>query len=225
VLYFQLAFSAAAYGLDWTGTALDGNACVGGAPGSGPYDYFEVRDPSSPLFVEGKLGLETGLHLDKGLKDMAPEPIDQPSFQVAAAEFDFMLRYFPNHPDALKALVDLYQKKRRADRWRTGTLRSAYPPPECYFQRAIAFRPKQPHIYLLFGLYLQQVSLLEKAIQQYAAAENLNPNNAELQYNLGLCYFELKDYSAAAAHAKLAYGLGYPLPGLRLKLEKIGMWK
>jgi hypothetical protein len=43
-------------------------------------------------------------------------------------------------------------------------------------------------------------------------------------YNLGLVLFDMKLYEDAKARAVAAYELGYPLPGLRRKLERIGKW-
>jgi len=44
--------------------------------------------------------------------------------------------------------------------------------------------------------------------------------SAEIQYFLGLTYFDLKDFSAAQKAADEALKLGYPLLGLKKKLEK-----
>ena len=46
--------------------------------------------------------------------------------------------------------------------------------------------------------------------------------SAELEYALGLSYFETKEYEAARRHARIAYKLGYPLPGLMNRLQKAG---
>lgn len=45
---------------------------------------------------------------------------------------------------------------------------------------------------------------------------------ADAEYFLGHVYFELKQYDKAREHADKAYKLGYPFPGLRKKLERIG---
>ena len=44
------------------------------------------------------------------------------------------------------------------------------------------------------------------------------------QYNLGLVYVRKKDFDRAREAAKLAYGLGIPLPGLKNKLAAAGQW-
>jgi len=42
---------------------------------------------------------------------------------------------------------------------------------------------------------------------------------------MGLIYFDLKDYDKALSFAHRAYGSGFPLPGLRDKLKKVGKWQ
>jgi hypothetical protein len=48
--------------------------------------------------------------------------------------------------------------------------------------------------------------------------------SSEIHYNLGLVLLEVNEPALAAQHAKKAYELGYPLPGLRQRLERIGYW-
>jgi tetratricopeptide (TPR) repeat protein len=46
--------------------------------------------------------------------------------------------------------------------------------------------------------------------------------SSEIHYQLGLVLVELKDFNTAQEHARRAYELGYPLPGLRDRLAKVG---
>ena len=64
---------------------------------------------------------------------------------------------------------------------------------------------------------------LDDAIKQYQIATKLDPNSAEAHYNLGLAYLAKKNNQAAFKQAKLAYQLGYPLPGLKNKLAAQGL--
>ncbi len=61
-------------------------------------------------------------------------------------------------------------------------------------------------------------------MEQYQAAADLEPENATVNYNLGLMYLKEKDYEQAIVYAKIAYELDFPLPGLRNKLVKTGKW-
>jgi len=49
--------------------------------------------------------------------------------------------------------------------------------------------------------------------------------SAEINYALGLLYADRGAYASAMECAKRAYALGYPLPGLKKKLEKAGQWQ
>ena len=56
-------------------------------------------------------------------------------------------------------------------------------------------------------------------------ADKLMPGDANVAYNLGLIYVDLKDYENAREYAKRAYDGGFPLPGLRQKLVQAGQWR
>ena len=53
-------------------------------------------------------------------------------------------------------------------------------------------------------------------------ALKLDQGNANIHYNLGLVYLDLKDYPKAREHAQRAYELGFALTGLRKRLEAGG---
>lgn len=46
----------------------------------------------------------------------------------------------------------------------------------------------------------------------------------EIAYNLGLICVELQDISCAVEKAQFVYDAGFPLPGLKNRLEKLGHW-
>ena len=62
-------------------------------------------------------------------------------------------------------------------------------------------------------------------MNQTVVAERLANGQAQLHYNVGLLYFELKDYEKSMANARIAYEQGFNLPGLKNKLTKAGKWK
>ena len=94
---------------------------------------------------------------------------------------------------------------------------------DCYFERALAFRPKDARLYLLYGTYLHRAQRASEAAAAYGHAEKLGLDSPELYYNRGLLEFERKNPDEAAAYAAKAYAGGYPLPGLRNKLQKVGI--
>ncbi len=96
------------------------------------------------------------------------------------------------------------------------------PPPECYLQRGLAFRPRDATLYVLFGLYMQKLDKLKEAEKFYLKSIKLNPLMSESFYNLGLLYVEQGQYEKAKDAAIRAYRLKYPLTGLKRKLAKAG---
>jgi len=94
---------------------------------------------------------------------------------------------------------------------------------EHYFELARTSHPDYP------GGYQGLALLLEDQHKNEAARDVLLDGNKatdgkspEIHYFLGLIYLKLSDLDDAVTHAKLAYELGYPLPGLRQKLEAAG---
>ena len=134
-------------------------------------------------------------------------------------DLDYVLRSFPNHHRALNAMARL-AKIEHSDR-----PEHAHFTVDCYFERALGFAPKDAMVRLIYGNYLYDLKKDGDALEQYQQAEKLDPDNANIQYNIGLLYFKMKQYDKALAHAKNAYAAGFPLPGLRMKLQKAGQWK
>jgi len=77
---------------------------------------------------------------------------------------------------------------------------------------------------LIYGTYLSRAGKLQDARQQLELGLTLEPANANIHYNLGLVYLDLKDYPKAREHAQRAYDLGFSLTGLRKRLEAAGQW-
>ncbi len=139
--------------------------------------------------------------------------------QKVGPDLDYTLNAYPNHPRALNALVGL------AIKGKTNHPDGMKYTVECYFQRASQIAPDDPIPHLVHGNYLAKTGKDNEALAEYQAAEKLDPQNANLQYNMGLLYFNLKQYDQALSYAHKAYDNGFPLPGLKQKLESTGQWK
>ncbi len=148
-------------------------------------------------------------------------------------DLDYTLRAFPNHPVALNSMARLFREKNKYGHnfstVKRFELYSDMDPKrssaEYYLERAIEFAPDDAFAYMIYGVHLQKTKKYEQAIEKYKAAESLQPNHPEVHYNLGLLYYELKQYEEARNHAIIAYDNGYPLPGLKNKLAKSGHWE
>jgi predicted Zn-dependent protease len=135
-----------------------------------------------------------------------------------AGDISYTLRAFPNHPRALMAMTNLAIREKRAQP--SGSPFSM----DCWFERAVRFRPDDGNVRLVYGVGLLKTGKVEAAIKQLEQADRMLPRDPNVHYNLGLAYFDAKDYEKSRMHAKLAYELGFPLPGLRDKLERVKQW-
>ena len=136
-----------------------------------------------------------------------------------AGDIAYTLNAFPNHVRALRSAAEL--TRRNGGRMPAHMNFSV----TCWFDRAIAFRPDDVQVRLLWGFELARSKQTAAALEQARVAESLSKDSPVVHYNLGLLYFELKEYEKSMANAKIAYDLGYNLPGLRDKLTKAGQWR
>jgi tetratricopeptide (TPR) repeat protein len=174
-----------------------------------PYGPFDYR--TAPLAARQIVEV---YHFTPDIENLIVRPNVVVDF---GGNLDYTLRAFPNHPRALLAMMNLGFKK-KTDQPSRYTMR-------CWFERAEAFQPDDGVVQLLYGIYLFRKGDAKASIGKFNRALELNNESADVYYNLGLAYFEVKDYDASLANAHEAYRRGFPLPGLRTKLEKAGKWK
>ena len=189
------------------GRALAAADCppyVKGTPGG---DYTSAQDREGLSVVEK-------FHFSR-----AVETLTQGMTGSLGADIGYTLEHYPNHHRALASMAKLGLR-----------LKSAQPPGarytvSCYFERAIAYAPQDVTARMVFGNYLLAMGQDGPALEQLDAASRMAPDQATIQYNLGLMYVKKKEYEKASAHAQKAYALGFPLPGLKNKLKAAGKWK
>jgi len=143
----------------------------------------------------------------------AVEKLRRKQYGYALADIEFVLKYFPNHPNALDLIGD----------WGVATKRTELA--EEHFKKAIALYPQHDATYTVFGVFLHKVGRVDEAIARYKKALELNPESPYANYNLGLAYVDRKDYVQANFHAQKAYRLGMPFAGLRTKLQAANAWR
>ena len=135
------------------------------------------------------------------------------------ADISYTLEHFPNHHRALSAIMRLaLRDKNRKPHGARYTV-------ECFFDRALRFRPDDARVRSLYGSYLLALAQTDAALDQLEQAARLEPDNPTSHYNLGLLYLKKKDYDKARASAQKAYSMGFPLPGLKNKLTAVGEWR
>ena len=173
----------------------------------GPFDYTDATDRRD------KLPIVEQFHFNSDVENLR-----RGQSGTIIGDLDYTLRAFPNHHRALNAMA-LYQ--RANPEAAVAPFRSA----ECYFNRAMRFRPGDGTTRMLYGSYLFKRGQRQEALQRYQEALALQPESAEVHYNMGLLQLELKQTAQALEHAHKAYALGYPLQGLKNKLKRAGAWK
>jgi len=179
----------------------------------GPFDY---TNPAYTTEQQGRgespLGLVEGGHFDSDVENL----VRGVSTSSPLNDLDYTLRAFPNHHRALHAIANYHLKYglRKHGRYTI----------ECWFDRAMRFRPDDPIVRVVYGVFLAKKGSSDDALEQYKEALQIRESIPEAHYNIGLLYTELRQYDLAYDHAIRAYELGYPLPGLRNRLIKAGVW-
>lgn len=173
----------------------------------GPFDYRNERNKLSIVEiahftpkVEALLGSETG---------------------DINADINYTLLASPNHHRALITVSKLI------DRLKTATIQpSRFDfPLECYFDRAIRFRPDDHIARLIFAETLAKLNRIDEGVAQVDVVLKLAADNPFTHYNAGLILFELKQYDKALAEAHIAKKLGFPKADLEQKLKQINQWR
>lgn len=134
-------------------------------------------------------------------------------------DIDYLLRAYPNHARGLLALTRLAAKEGERPKGSRFTV-------ECWFDRATRFAPDDGAVHMLYGIYLLKKGRKDDAIKSLELARDLgSAEDANLNYNLGLAYLEVGQFEKSLAHAHRAYALGFPLPGLKNRLQRANKWR
>jgi hypothetical protein len=174
----------------------------------GPFDY-RTASPQTRKLVEDfhfTLGVET---LTKPATTM---------FSRMAQDIAYTLHVFPNHPRALISMEKAAQRFRRD------------PPPgteisvECWFDRALRFRPDDTVARSLYARFLMRRQQPDRARMQIEEAARRTGDNPFSVYNVGLVAFEIGHLELALQQAHKAKAMGFPRLELQAALEKAGRW-
>ena len=134
-------------------------------------------------------------------------------------DLDYTLRAFPNHHRALMSVMRYWEKTKSPQ---PSDLRYSV---DCYFQRALQFKPDDTTARLIYATLLGKQSRQADAVLQVDTAQKYAGDNAFTHYNVGLVYFDLKQYDKSLAQAHVASDMGFGQTGLRDQLKAVGKWK
>lgn len=171
----------------------------------GPYDY-RVATPGQKSLVENA-------HFTAGVEFLQTRKTG-----TFGHDIGYTLRAFPNHPRALMAMQQLVEKEKR------NPAEDAPYTIDCFYERALRFRPDDYVVRLLYVSFLIGRGELKEVPAHLAYVSETEADNAFAMYNLGLVYFDLKDYGQSLAYAHKAMQLGLARPDLKAKLERLNKW-
>ena len=171
----------------------------------GPFDYRTERD--KVLLVEQHHFTPEVENLIRGISG----PL--------GGELHYVLATTPNHHRALLALVRLGERQHSQQPYGTKWVI------ECYFDRALRFRPDDTVARVIYATFLVKQGRSTDAKQQLQRAANDASDNGFGQYNIGLVYLEMKDYENALVQAHRALALGFTRTDLMDKLKAAGRWR
>ena len=191
--------------LAWTGQGRASEMCGALENHYGPFDYRTDK---------GKLTIVEQAHFTPSV-----ESLTRGNTSTIGDDLAYTLRTFPNHHRALIAMMNLGFKLK------TERAPGASHTVGCFFDRALRFRPDDPTVRMIYANYLSRHGKKDDAIKQLEIAQSLGASNANLDYNMGLAYFEVGDYEKSLGFAHRAYKGGFNLPGLKNKLVKAGKWR
>lgn len=172
----------------------------------GPYDYRTERDR--------RLKIVEQYHFTSNVESLV-----KGNSGSLGGELSYTLRASPNHHRALMAMIRLGEKLKSPQ-----PLGAGYPV-ECWFDRALRFRPDDSTVRLIYATFLLKDGRVPEATKQLEVATAKAADNAFTQYNAGMIYFDMKNYDAALVQAHRAYGLGFAQQDLREQLQSAGKWK
>jgi tetratricopeptide (TPR) repeat protein len=171
----------------------------------GPYDYYVDKDK---LPIVEKHHFTPKVEMLKGGQE-----------GYIGGDLDYALHAFPNHPRVLIAMLRLAEKEKNRQP------QGAKYPVECYLDRAVRFRPNDGMVRVILANYLSKAGKKEEAVKQLEAASEAGVSSPNMDYNMGLAYFEVGDFEKSLKFAHSAYRGGFNLPGLKGKLVKAGKWR
>ena len=184
----------------------------GGCGNLRPYGQYGPYDARTDL---DKLPIVLGAHFTPVIEAL----ISGDTNRHPGGDIDYTLRAIPNYHRALIAIMRL------GERDKTDKPRDTRYTVECWFLRAIAFRPDDAIVRMIYSTYLNSKKRTAEANIQLEIATGYAKENAFTHYNIGLHYFDLKNYERSLTQAHKAYGLGFEAPNLRDQLKSVGKWK
>ena len=201
---------------------VDANFCgpIAG-PHVGPWDYradHYVAERGDQSSHEHKRGMVEGAHFTQRVELLIGGK-SAAGIGAAGQDLNYTLHAFPNHHRALMSVMK-YGEKVKSDR--PDGLKYTV---ECYFERAVRFKANDTIVKMLYATYLIKHNRVPEAVSQLERATVMAKDAAFTHYNIGLVYFDMKNYGRAQAQAHQAMALGFERTELRDLLKGVNQWQ
>lgn len=172
----------------------------------GPYDYRSATSAQRKLVESAHFTPEA-------------EQLKEAPTGSLGADIKYTLSVFPNHPRALLAMERLAIRERRNP---PGGAKYTI---ECFYERAMRFRPDD-HIPRLFYVHylIRNNKQLDEARRHLDYVAETTKDDPLAQFNVGMLYMDLKDYDKTLVQAHRAMALGFNRRELRERLTAVGRW-
>jgi hypothetical protein len=184
----------------------------------GPFDYRPEHfrpAPGDPQPHAEKLYLVEKAHFTPKVESLTRGE----STNLPGPDLEYTLRVFPNHHRALASVLRLWERSKQP------TPVGLTKPAECYFERAVRFRPKDNVARMFYASYLIKASRVADATGILDAVRQDAGDSAFTHYNLGLLYTDVGLFDKALAQAHRSMDLGLMRPELQQRLVALGRWK
>lgn len=134
------------------------------------------------------------------------------------SDLSYTLDAYPNHHRALIALIRLGELEKTEQP--LGSSNSI----DCWFRKAFAFAPDDRIVRLINAQHLIATGKNSEAIDMLRLVATMGENEPFTQHNIGLLYFDMKDYDSALLQSHKAYRMGMTNQTLREQLTRVGKW-
>ena len=171
----------------------------------GPHDYRKANAHQKKL-VESA-------HFDRGVQTLTKTKTGP-----FGGDLGYTLSVFPNHPHALMVMERLVEtRKRDPAEGASYTL-------ECWYERAMRFRPDDHIPRLLYVNYLIRKNRLPEAMKHLDYVADTTQDDPFAQFNTGMFYTDIKEYDKALVMAHRVIAMGFDRRELRERLTAVGKW-
>lgn len=171
----------------------------------GPFDYRNQRDMLKTV--------EFG-HFQPNVEDLI-----KPMFNSFGADLDYTLKAYPNHHRALVTLNRLSLREKALK-----TSGSDYSV-ECFYFRAIRWRPNDLIVRMLYASWLHQWDRTKDAVEQLDYVVDNAGDDPFTHYNAGMVFADMKVWDRALQQAHAAQALDFQKPDLKTRLVNANQWK